>query len=352
MNMPYNQIFLLLLVQLVHSQLTKFSVPAILEIKRLTNNEEGTDSQKKKSPILSGVEESYIEQKLDHFASHPRNTSKIPYTFFQRYFYSSKFISKGKRDNDYLRKSHQPAYVFLCVGGEGPSLDKSVLVDSVHCSGDMLALASILHTDQNADVHVFALEHRYYGESYPKFNDESSPVLNENLVYLSSRQALSDLATFVQRMNEKYSLDDQVKWVTFGGSYPGMLAAWARLKFPHLIYAAVSNSAPVEVKLDFAEYKSVVANDLKNEDIGGSEECLQIISRGHAEIEEHLKSDSEAVAEMFCLCDGAEALAQEKNVQAWLGDGVIDIPAQGNDPNCIGYLCNIEKVRVKLLFTT
>ena len=123
-----------------------------------------------------------------------------------------------------------------------------------------------------------------------------------------------------------------------------MLAAWARLKFPHLIYAAVSNSAPVEVKLDFVEYKAVVANDLKNEDIGGSDECLQIISRGHAEIEEQLKTESEVVAEMFCICDGVDALAQEKNVNAWLGDGVIDIPAQENDPNCSGDLCNIKKV--------
>ena len=345
--MKHSHIFLLLLFQVVHSQLTKFSIPAILEAKKLTN-EESTDGQKNITPIFSDVEESYIEQKLDHFASHPTKTSEIPYAFFQRYFYSSKFISRHITENDYLRQNQKdhiaPRYVFLCVGGEGPSLDKSVLVDSVHCSGDMLALASILHSDQNADVHIFALEHRYYGESYPKFNDESSPVLNKNLIYLSSRQALADLATFVQQMNEKYSFDDQVKWVTFGGSYPGMLAAWARLKFPHLIYAAVSNSAPVEVKLDFVEYKAVVANDLKNEDIGGSDECLQIISRGHAEIEEQLKTESEVVAEMFCICDGVDALAQEKNVNAWLGDGVIDIPAQENDPNCSGDLCNIKKV--------
>ena len=57
-----------------------------------------------------------------------------------------------------------------------------------------------------ADVHLFALEHRYYGKSYPEFppdsTNSSSPVTNERLVYLSSKQAISDLAHFIQLMNE------------------------------------------------------------------------------------------------------------------------------------------------------
>ena len=35
------------------------------------------------------------------------------------------------------------------------------------------------------------------------------------------------------------------------GSYPGMISAWARYQFPHLIYASVSSSAPVQPTLDF-----------------------------------------------------------------------------------------------------
>ena len=38
------------------------------------------------------------------------------------------------------------------VGGEGPSLDESVLIDSVHCSGDMLELARILHEVSNGAI--------------------------------------------------------------------------------------------------------------------------------------------------------------------------------------------------------
>jgi hypothetical protein len=70
-------------------------------------------------------------------------------------------------------------------------------------------------------------------------------------VYLNSEQALSDLAYFIEKMNEKYELDSSIRWVTFGGSYPGSLAAWSRVKFPHLIHAAVSASGPLIAVADF-----------------------------------------------------------------------------------------------------
>ncbi len=46
-------------------------------------------------------------------------------------------------------------------------------------------------------------------------------------------------------MNRIHSLPKDTKWIVFGGSYAGTLAAWARLKYPHLIYAAVAASAPM-----------------------------------------------------------------------------------------------------------
>lgn len=74
---------------------------------------------------------------------------------------------------------------------------------------------------------------------------------SENLVYLSSEQALTDLAEFIVNIQPKYDIPSNAKWVVFGGSYPGSLAAWARLKYPHLIHAAVSSSGPLLAKLDF-----------------------------------------------------------------------------------------------------
>ena len=73
----------------------------------------------------------------------------------------------------------------------------------------------------------------------------------ENLQYLSSAQALADLATFRKFFNEKYQVADQARWISFGGSYPGSLSAWFRLKYPHLVYGAISASSPMTALTDF-----------------------------------------------------------------------------------------------------
>ena len=57
---------------------------------------------------------------------------------------------------------------------------------------------------------------------------------DSSLKYLNSEQALADLATFCQEMALKFNLTNS-KWISFGGSYPGSLSAWYRLKYPHLV---------------------------------------------------------------------------------------------------------------------
>ena len=55
-----------------------------------------------------------------------------------------------------------------------------------------------------------------------------------SLRYLNSEQALADLAAFRNAMTKKFNLTSS-KWISFGGSYPGSLSAWFRLKYPHLV---------------------------------------------------------------------------------------------------------------------
>lgn len=141
-------------------------------------------------------------------------------------------------------------------------------------------------------------------------------------------------------------LPSNTRWVTFGGSYPGMMAGWARLKYPHLIYAAVSNSAPILPKLDMSDYFERVAWDLSYSEIGGSKECHAIVENGHAQIIGSMMASpvgKQTIAKAFHLCDES-ALNDLGNVSAFLGDGVIDIGAQSNDPSCEEDLCNIGKV--------
>ena len=97
------------------------------------------------------------------------------------------------------------------------------------------------------------LEHRFYGESIP-LNDSSV----SNLVHLSSPQALADVAAFVPVINARYNLSASHPWIVTGGSYSGSLAAWARLKYPHLFIGSLAISGPLQASVDFRQYLEVV----------------------------------------------------------------------------------------------
>lgn len=94
-------------------------------------------------------------------------------TFRQRYFVNDTFFAPG---------SAGP--VLLCVGGEGSPLDGSVVVDSVHCNDAVELLSRVGGL-------MVAVEHRYYGKSVP-----TEDLSTENLRWLSSKQALADMAHF------------------------------------------------------------------------------------------------------------------------------------------------------------
>ena len=104
---------------------------------------------------------------------------------------------------------------------------------------------------------MFTLEHRYYGESKPTLNMNTT-----NMKYLSSRQAVQDLAMFMAKMTERFNITHPRPWVSFGCSYAGSLSAWLKLKFPHLMSGAVSYSGPMLAKTNFFEHFQILKNAL------------------------------------------------------------------------------------------
>ena len=135
----------------------------------------------------------------------------------------------------------------------------------------------------------------------------------ENMKYLSSRQALEDLATFITSMNMDYNITGP--WVSFGGSYSGALSAWLKLKYPHLVKGAVSSSGPLNAKLDFYEYLEVVHDAL---DTTGPE-CLQVVSEAIHEIEAVVAFDEEGwanLSSMFKTCRPIDGM-KTKDVQSF-----------------------------------
>lgn len=169
------------------------------------------------------------------------------------------------------------APVFLYIGGEGPQ-------------GPVAPSLFMYELARTHGALMIALEHRFYGASVPV--DDMSTA---NLRYLTSEQALGDLAQFRVHVGSLHAgvPDGQssppvtlqhspagAKWVAFGGSYPGMLSAWVKTKYPALFAGSVASSAPVQPEFDFEQYNQVVGNALANPGVGGSAACLAAISKG------------------------------------------------------------------------
>lgn len=88
---------------------------------------------------------------------------------------------------------------------------------------------------------VFA-EHRFFGLSWPFPQDiaYTSPYNS----YLTVEQTLADYVDLLNYLKGRYNIQDKAT-IAFGGSYGGMLAAWMRMKYPHVIQGSLAASAPV-----------------------------------------------------------------------------------------------------------
>ncbi|KAL2898530.1 Lysosomal Pro-X carboxypeptidase, partial [Bienertia sinuspersici] len=113
---------------------------------------------------------------------------------------------------------------------------------------------------------VLYIEHRFYGDSIPFGNIDEALADIEARGCLTSAQALMDFAEIIQTTKKNF-LHKNSPIIVIGCSYSGMLAAWFRLKFPHITIGALASSAPnfyfdMDRKWD-NEYCDVVSKDYK-----------------------------------------------------------------------------------------
>ncbi|XP_023312840.1 putative serine protease K12H4.7 [Anoplophora glabripennis] len=207
----------------------------------------------------------YFSQVLDHYD--PTNTAR----WSQRYFVNTQHFN-----------TTEGFVVFLLIGGEGQA------------GVQWMSAGAWIQTAREYGALLFQLEHRFYGESHP-LSDLSLP----NLRFLSSQQAIEDIATFISAMNREYHLPQNVKWILFGGSYSGSLATWARQKYPHLIHGVMASSSPVYAHLDFYEYFEIVFNSLSS----NSHQCALAMKKSFEQLEYYINNPNEEnVTALFNLC--------------------------------------------------
>ncbi|KAK3918120.1 Lysosomal Pro-X carboxypeptidase [Frankliniella fusca] len=133
--------------------------------------------------------------------------------------------------NDTWWDKHKPGPIFFYTGNEG---DITLFAQNTGFMWDIAAEFRALV--------VFA-EHRYYGKSMP-FGTKSFAD-PQHLGYLTAQQALADFVAVIDELRRGQSFPRQSPVIAFGGSYGGMLSAWIRMKYPHVVAGAISASAPV-----------------------------------------------------------------------------------------------------------
>ncbi|EJW82679.1 hypothetical protein WUBG_06411 [Wuchereria bancrofti] len=160
----------------------------------------------------------------------------------------------------------------------------------------------------------FYLEHRFFGASQP-FEDHSM----ESYKYLTVNQALADIKNFIVQMNEMFFLDiEKPRWILFGGSYGGALAAWFREMNEELTIAAIVSSAVVQAEVDYYDYTKNLEYVLKEENAPCAETIRLSIK---ALIEKTYTVDGRAeLGKVFNMCEPFTEPPIAKDIQFFLAN--------------------------------
>jgi len=154
---------------------------------------------------------------------------------------------------------------------------------------------------------VFA-EHRYYGKSQPYENVSLSDPAKAG--YLTSEQALADYADLLTNLRVTLPGAEGSPVIVFGGSYGGMLAAWFRVKYPHVVQGAIASSAPI----------------LQFTNITPCEAFSQVVTRTYA------KSGPECPSVIRKAWDALDRIAADQSGLDWLEDAwQLCHPVNGSD---------------------
>ncbi|KZV14199.1 hypothetical protein F511_44224 [Dorcoceras hygrometricum] len=147
--------------------------------------------------------------------------------------------------------------VFAYLGAESPLDD------------DLEAIGFLTDNAPSFKALLVYIEHRYYGNSRP-FGSIQEVVQNDTKRgYFNSAQAIADYAQVLLHVKEQFSAHIS-PIIVVGGSYGGMLAAWFRLKYPHIALGALASSAPILYfdtllhKMDIIQLSPRISRKLEN----------------------------------------------------------------------------------------
>ncbi|XP_062004811.1 uncharacterized protein LOC133722030 isoform X1 [Rosa rugosa] len=249
----------------------------------------------------------YFTQVLDHFNYYPKSNE----TFQQRYLINDTFWGGAKSN----------APIFVYTGNEG----------NIEWFAENTGF--LYDTAPHFKALIIFIEHRFYGKSLPFGGRKVVAYSNAStLGYLSSTQALADYASLIIDFKKNLTATDSPV-VVFGGSYGGMLAAWFRLKYPHVTIGALASSSPI---LNFENitspdsFNNIVTKDFRSE----SESCYRVIKGSWENIKDTAKHPGglELLRKSFKICTNNISLDDLQNwlEAAYLYTAMTDYPTPSN----------------------
>ncbi|XP_015110405.1 lysosomal Pro-X carboxypeptidase [Diachasma alloeum] len=179
---------------------------------------------------------------------------------------------------------------------------------------------------------IFA-EHRYYGESLPFGNRSAADA--KHLGYLTAQQALADYVDLIEYLKSDAALK-RSPVIAFGGSYGGMLSAWFRMKYPHIIQGAIAASAPIlqfTGVTDCQAFNRIVTSDFR----AASDVCPKVIRKSWNAINNLTSTDEgkKWLSAEWKLCQNITNSTDIKQLKDWLYNvygnlAMVDYPYEAN----------------------
>ncbi|EPQ19311.1 Lysosomal Pro-X carboxypeptidase [Myotis brandtii] len=180
---------------------------------------------------------------------------------------------------------------------------------------------------------VFA-EHRYYGQSLPFGADSFRD--SRHLNFLTSEQALADFAELIKHLKRTIPGAENQPFIALGGSYGGMLAAWFRMKYPHIVVGALAASAPIwqfEDIVPCGVFMKIVTTDFKR----SGPNCSESIQRSWDAINRLTRNGTglDWLSEALHLCTPLKNAHDVQHLKDWISEtwvnlAMVDYPYESN----------------------